>query len=155
MAKVVIRDVRLGEVDLRVNMNGEGRIQVEINAADPRVREELEKGIEDLRSSLEKSHLSVADIKVTGEARKADTGSGEGAPRDPWQQGQSQQGMLGGSRQQGNTPQDGSQDWAFGSPQQGSSAGGGKKSSPVDNPAPALRQRIVQRGENGSLKVFA
>lgn len=155
LAKVQIRDSKLGEVELRINMNGQGRIQVEMTAADAEVRKELEKGIDELRANLERNNLSVSDVKVVAEAQKTSSESNNSEQKNSQQhtanQNAFQQGQGNDRRSGGDQPGE----WAMANGTTATRDASGKKLPALDNPAPSLRQRIVQRGENGSLKVFA
>ncbi|MCA2960531.1 MAG: flagellar hook-length control protein FliK [Silvanigrellales bacterium] len=155
LAKVQIRDARLGQVELRVNMNGEGRIQVEIAAEDPEVRKELEKGIDELRANLERNNLAVGDVKVLSESQRSNSQQNGNEQKNPWQQGNYQQSAQDGRGNGGHQQGEKATEWAFGGNGNTTRDSLGKKGSEGENPAPSLRQRIVQRGENGSLKVFA
>jgi hypothetical protein len=155
LAKVQIRDAILGEVNLRVAMNGRREMTIEIVAADERVRKEIEKGIDDLRSSLEKGSLTVSEVKVTSEAKS--TGDSDARGRDDGRQnspqgGSTQQQGSGSDAHHRGRPEAGEWAWAGNAARRDAF---GKKIPAGNNPAADLRQRIVERGENGSLKVFA
>jgi len=160
MAKVQIRDARLGDVGLRVNMGGDGKVHVEISTADERVKKEIEKGIDELKASLEKNNLQVGEVRVI-----EDVGRTRDGTRDQGNQQQSQnswQGPAANSDQNGRafhnqqgTARDGRDGTSGTDGGLANSTFGQKKAAAAENSAGEVRQRNVQRGNNGSLKVFA
>ena len=61
----------MGTVDLRVTMN-DGKVQVELNTADPQTKKLLQESISDLRSSLASHNFNLDHVKINNMSAMAD-----------------------------------------------------------------------------------
>lgn len=161
MARVQIRDSRLGVVALKVNMGAERTVHIEISASDETIKRELEKGVDELKASLDRQSLALGDVKIISDAKLAGNDSqqqGERGQRNPDPQGSPFQ--QGGQSPQGQGQRPSHQQgeaWAgnaFGSVPSAANPSRQKRSE-NHNSAGIDRQKIVNRGANGSLKVIA
>ena len=168
-AKVQIRDGKLGVIDLKINMGIENKVYIEISSNNEKIKAELEKGLDELKRSLDKQNLTLADFKLVSSANSASSdfqssqdnsnNSNRGQENNqPQQQQQQQNNFFGSSTNSGssgnsNFGQNGWQDSGtrFENPAQYSR----QKGTEASSSAASDRHKNVQRGANGSLKVFA
>lgn len=70
-AKIRMTPEGMGTVDLRVTMN-DGKVQVELNTADPQAKKLLQESITDLRSSLASHNFNLDHVKINNMSAMTD-----------------------------------------------------------------------------------
>ena len=165
LAKIQITDPMLGSVNLQVAVGNDGRVHVKISSDNEKVKSALEKGSEELKSSLQNQNITLGEFRVVTEAKSVSNSSDL---RQPFQQNQNPQegrgfsGFGQGQNPSGRGSQGGFAEGDSSSRRNTSSQGrlsglgsGGQKRNIGDNSAEFPRQNGVVRGANGSLKVSA
>ena len=162
LARVEIRDAQLGVVNLSVRMGIENKLSIEINTADPRVKAELDKGIESLKKSLTDQRFSIAELNVVTDPSRLKSPDSSGAASQQNQSQNQQQNLFGQQSQHqkqnsfyGQNSQQ-NNNWQQNIPLAENQLNGRQKLSINDGENYAnARQKNIVRGANGSLKVTA
>lgn len=171
-ARIQIKDARLGQVGLHIQMGADNRVHIRIDAENDLVREELTRNIEKLKKSLEDRRLSVGDLSVGGVEAVAASQDSSAARQDSSQQNSSRNPspgdhfLPGDGRNGRQDARDGQREnarrdeflaasgWA-GSRGGIAAAGTRQKSSQRPFSAAPIRQENGEPNANSSLKVTA
>lgn len=154
-ARIRLHDATLGEIRIRVTVDGAQQTSIEIGASHDDVRRQLETRLEDLRQSLSIHKLNVGDLRVVSETASSKMNSETSQQNQNQQQSGQQQAT---SAQSWNSP-GGNSSQSQENPNQPRSPldtmGRNESVRTRENRPEMTRQPSVQRDANGSLKVRA
>jgi flagellar hook-length control protein FliK len=160
-AKLQLTDKSFGTVNLEIRLATDNRIFIEISSSNEHLRKELESKVDDLKKALEGQKLNLAEFKISQETTVTNSNTQNSFDS------QNQSGQQNAQQQSSNSPFSSSghgggrhQSQGFSGNDSGSQQGIGsgfarKSFAHHDAMNASTRQKSVQRGANGSLKVTA
>lgn len=156
-ARVQIKDSQLGVVELRVNMTDRNRMNVELIANTERIKQELEKQTEELKSGFEKHQVILEGVQFSTDSKLGESGFQNSNQNENKGQNQFQQQNFNSfsqnsssQGQQGSNPER-----TFELANTPINANLNKSSARKDYSGKNEPKTNVQRDANGSLKVSA